>query len=85
MNSNINGHQEKASESRAFTASKFTDRRETALSFLMREPIKAGITEIGLGFLLVAALIGFAILGWVGMGYICDALFSTLPAGISQI
>jgi hypothetical protein len=60
--------------------SKFTDHRKTPSSFLMWQSTKARIMEIIPGFLLVAALIGFAILCWVGVGYVCGALFSTAPA-----
>jgi hypothetical protein len=37
------------------------------------------IAKHRLGFLLVAALIGFAILCWDAVGYVCDALFSAAP------
>lgn len=41
-----------------------------------RERIKTEITEIGLVFLLLAALIGFAIVCWEGVGCIYDSIFS---------
>ena len=41
--------------------------------------IKAGITEIILGLLLLAALIGFALVCWEGVGYVYDVVFSVAP------
>lgn len=37
------------------------------------------ITEISLGFLLLAVLTGFAIVCWDGVGYIYDSVFSVTP------
>lgn len=39
------------------------------------ERINAGMKEIGLGLLLLAALIGFAIVCWEGVGYVYDSIF----------
>jgi hypothetical protein len=44
-----------------------------------RERIKVEITEIGLVFLLLAALIGFAIVCWEGVGCAYDSIFSVAP------
>jgi hypothetical protein len=44
------------------------------------EGINAGIIEISLGFLLLAALIGFAIVCWDGVGYVYDSFFSIPPS-----
>jgi hypothetical protein len=41
-----------------------------------RERIKAEIKEIGVVFLLLAALIAFAIVCWEGVGYVYDFIFS---------
>jgi hypothetical protein len=41
-----------------------------------RERIKAEIEEIGVVFLLLAALIAFAIVCWEGVGYVYDFIFS---------
>ena len=41
--------------------------------------IKVGITEIILGLLLLAALIGFALVCWQGVGYVYDVVFSVAP------
>jgi hypothetical protein len=44
-----------------------------------RERVKTKLTEIGLVFLLLAALIGFAIVCWEGLGYVYDSIFSVAP------
>jgi hypothetical protein len=41
-----------------------------------RERIKTEIREIGMVFLLLAALIGFAIVCWEGVGYVYDSISS---------
>ena len=46
---------------------------------LQWDRIKAGITEIILGLLLLAALIGFALVCWEGVGYVYDVVFSVAP------
>lgn len=40
-----------------------------------RERIKTEIKEVGMVFLLLAALIGFAIVCWEGVGYVYDSIF----------
>lgn len=46
------------------------------LEFRKWERIKAVVKEVSLGLLLLAALIGFAIVCWIGLGDICNAVFS---------
>ena len=56
-------------------AEKNVDRSET----LTWDGIEAGITEIILGLLLLAALIGFALVCREGVGYVYDVVFSVAP------